>query len=106
MEFAKVGWEVAIVFMSAALGALARYAHAIRDSDGMLCGTCTINWRALFMEVPGVLACGLTAAGLCYAVGWTHPLVLAGVATVFGHVGFAAALGLVLRFVPPPPKRD
>lgn len=106
MEVGKLGWELMIVFLSAATGALARYAHAIRDQNGALCGTCTINWRALLMEAPGVMVCGVLAAGLCYAVGVEHPLVLAAVSSVFGHLGLAAALGMILKYLPAPPKKD
>jgi hypothetical protein len=101
LEMPKLAIEGIIAVASAALGVLTRYARAVTESQGVIAGGCTINWRAVMIEVPGVLCCGLLGWAFCYASDINHPVIIAAVCSVCGHVGMAVLVGLLLRFVEP-----
>lgn len=104
----KLAFDLILVSVSAALGAVARYARLIATENGLVRGECTIHWKAVMLETPGVIVCGLMAGGLCYILGvGEDPMVLAGVAAFAGHAGMAVFVGLVLRFIEPfyPPRK-
>ena len=81
------------VLLAAASGWLAALARELRNERRKL------NWRLMMLETPGAIVCGLIGGGVASIMGWTHPLAIAGCASVCGHIGTALLMQMITAWI-------
>mgnify|MGYP003347041791 CR=1 FL=1 len=83
-------WGVMLAAISGWLAALARELKNERRK---------LNWRLMMLETPGAIVCGLIGGGVSIIFGWTHPLAIAGCASVCGHIGTAILMQMITSWI-------